>query len=162
MLSPKFLKLLQVQTLPTKGRGLFSLEPISSSETIFYFGGKHLYQHQLPARHLSDYYLQIGADLYLGPSGEADDLVNHSCQPNSAVIIRNRWQVLLTAISPISPQEEITFDYSLTWSEGPEEALEKCQCGSSSCRGSISSFRFLPEEIKKKYLALGLVPEYAQ
>jgi len=66
-----------------------------------------------------EHFLQIGADEYLGPSGEIDDLVNHSCLPNSAVSIGNQAIMLVTTQS-IAIGEEITFDYSMTSTESPD------------------------------------------
>ena len=53
---------------------------------------------------------QVDEDLYMGPSGEADDYVNHSCDPNSAFLHRN-GDHFLVALKPIAAGTELTFDY---------------------------------------------------
>ncbi|MBI2625395.1 MAG: hypothetical protein HYW70_03640 [Candidatus Nealsonbacteria bacterium] len=58
----------------------------------------------------------------------------------------------------ISIRGEITFDYSTTMDE--DDWGMDCQCGSKSCRGRIRDFKYLPPDIQKKYLDLGIVPEY--
>ena len=105
-----------------------------------------------------DHYLQIDEDLFLGPSGEADDLVNHSCEPNSGIMSCN-GQLILIAISPIEAQAELFFDYSTTMSHAPCEL--DCTCGSRHCRGRVRDFADLPWTQQKYYLRLGIVLEHA-
>ena len=103
--------------------------------------------------------LQIGPDLYIGESGQADDFVNHSCRPNAGMLI-DGTDVRLIAIADISPGEQITFDYSTTMDEDDFEF--DCLCGSADCRRRIGDFKHLPPELKSRYAALGIVPKYNQ
>jgi hypothetical protein len=114
----------------------------------------------LPARKSSqyeDYYLQVGDNLFLGPSGEIDDYINHSCDPNSGVVIEGKTSKLI-AIETIECGEEIRFDYSTTMYR--PVLVMKCWCGSHNCREKVVDFIYLPEEVQAKYIALGVVPQY--
>lgn len=78
-----------------------------------------------------DRYIQVGEDKYLGPSGDFDDFINHSCDPNSGIQIKGK-KVVLLAIKDIKQNEEITWDYSTTMDEDDWEM--DCQCGCLKCR----------------------------
>lgn len=142
------------------GRGVFAGRNYESSEPIFKFEGKIFKGDELPTPYdeVDDHYMQIGEDLYMGPSGKADDLVNHSCDPNSGVKIGGESAGLF-AIRPIKKGEEITWDYSTTIVGEDDWALD-CNCGSKNCRKKISDFKYLPADVRAKYIALGIVPDY--
>ena len=101
--------------------------------------------------------LQVGPREFLTSSGDIDDYVNHSCEPNCG--IRNDGEhVILFALRDIAKSEEITFDYSTTQTGGFWSML--CQCGSPNCRGMIGDFRDLPAATQQFYLAEGAVLTY--
>jgi len=89
-----------------------------------------------------DYYLQVDDNLFLGPSDEIDDYVNHSCDPNAGVIIDGEFSKLV-AIQTIGRCEEIRFDYSTTMYK--PVLVMNCSCGSAICREKVVDFIFLPE-----------------
>lgn len=62
------------------------------------------------------------------------------------------------AIKDIEKGEEITWDYSTTMDEDIWEM--DCNCGSKKCRKRIRDFKYLPKEIKERYVKLGIVPDY--
>jgi hypothetical protein len=132
---------------------------IEAGEEILVFSGPIVTSGDVPqvgpAEH--DYYLQIEEDLFLGPSGSADDFVNHSCDPNAGVVV-HCGGARLVAIKPISSGEEVTFDYSTTMYKAPVEM--ECHCMSTVCRGRIRDFLSLPERVQEKYVSLGVVPDY--
>ncbi len=103
--------------------------------------------------------LQIGPDLYIGESGQADDFVNHCCEPNAGMRIEGT-DVRLIAMADISIGEQILFDYSTTMDEDDFEF--DCLCGSPVCRGRIRDFKHLPPDLRTKYNKLGVVPAYNQ
>ncbi len=123
------------------------------------FNGRLIYSDELPEPYESvdDHYVQIGKDSYMGPSGGLDDFVNHSCDPNSGLVITNT-RVELVAIRDIKSGEEITWDYSTTM-YGDDWKMN-CQCNSVYCRHVVGNFIDLPDEIRKKYIQLGVVPSY--
>jgi SET domain-containing protein len=140
------------------GKGVFAQRNFEKDEPIIEFRGELLTHEQLPDPYdpADDHYLQIGKNLYLGPSGGIDDMFNHSCDPNSGVKFGDK--VILVAIKDIYRGEEILFDYSTTLND---EAWEMdCNCGCRNCRGKIRDFKYLPRKVQQKYLNLGIVPDY--
>ena len=155
---PYFMDLVIQKT--NSGRGVFAGRDFKAGEKILDFSGPILSREELPSEILNpedDRFLQIDRDLFLGPSGKIDDLVNHSCDPNTAILIKND-QVSLWAIKNIKIGEEISYDYSLQMFN--EDWTMKCQCGTKNCRQIVREYRFLSQEIKDYYLKLGFVPLY--
>ena len=74
------------------GQGVFADKDFRNGEKIIEFKGKLFTYAQLPTPYSSvkDHYVQIGKNLYVGPSGGFDDFFNHSCNPNSWLRIRER------------------------------------------------------------------------
>ena len=108
------------------GRGVYTLNSIKKSEKIVDFGGKFFTFDALPTPYdaVTDHYVQIGTDLYLGPSGKIDDYFNHSCNPNAGLKVKGQ-RAWLTAIKNISGGTEITWDYSTTMAE--DEFIMDCR-----------------------------------
>ncbi len=142
-----------------KGLGVFTNLPLPSKSEILQFHGKQIPTEELPTPYDSvlDHYLQIGQSLYLGPSGEIDDFINHSCNPNAAVVFQNE-KIFLQSIKAIAVNEEVTFDYSLTMVA--DDWTMRCVCEEPNCRHEIVEFALLPPETQKRYLLLGIVPDY--
>lgn len=124
------------------GQGVFALERIGAGETIIPFTGPMLTRSEIDE---DGYHLQVGDDLYLGASGEADDYVNHSCDPNAGF----RDGLVLVARRVIAAGEEITWDYSTAIDE-EDFAGFSCQCGSELCRGTVRSFRHLDSATRER------------
>ena len=138
------------------GQGVFAAEPIPAGALIAPFTGPFLRYNQTDE---STYALQIGPDLYIGGSGDVDDLFNHSCDPNAWVKIEGT-SAELRAIRDISPGEEICFDYSTTLDEG--DFTMRCACGSAACRGVIGDGKDLPADVWTRYMTLGILASYVQ
>ena len=155
MLGKNFLTVKEV----THGKGVFASKNFENGEKICDFHGPLLTFAELPTPYdsVADHYVQIGENLNLGPSGGVDDLINHSCSPNSGLKIKGA-NVALVAIKNIENGEEITWDYSTTIRG--DEWVMRCECGSKNCRKIISDFKYLPLETQRKYIDLGIVPEY--
>lgn len=117
------------------GRGVFAKQPIAAGIALLVFKGPLVGLRELDVH---DYHLQIGPDLYLGASGEADDYVNHSCDPNCGF----GPNLTLYTLRSIAADEEITWDYSCAIDED-DFAGFPCYCGASHCRGMVRSFRDL-------------------
>jgi SET domain-containing protein len=141
------------------GKGVFALKDFLQGESLFAFTGKIFRPEEVPENYdnIDDHYVQIGKELYMGPSGEIDDLFNHSCDPNSGLKIDGE-KVTLAAIRDIKKGEEIVWDYSTTMDEDDWEL--ECSCQSPKCRGKIRDFKYLPEDLRAKYINMGIVPEY--
>lgn len=131
-----------IKTSLQHGRGVFAREQIHAGEAILTFSGPLLKRAEVREE---DYHLQVGADLYLGASGAADDYVNHSCEPNAGF----RDGLVLVARRDIEPEEEITWDYSTAIDEADFEGFA-CRCGATRCRGVVRSFRHLDPATRKR------------
>ncbi|MEK6983140.1 MAG: SET domain-containing protein-lysine N-methyltransferase [Nanoarchaeota archaeon] len=141
------------------GKGIFADKDFKKNEKIMELhGGLYTYQ-QLPFPYfeVEDRYVQIGQNLYMGPPGGLDDFVNHSCNPNAGLKINGK-KVDVIAVKNIKTGEEITWDYSTTMDEDDWEM--DCLCGSQNCRKRVRDFKYLPKDTQKKYIELGIIPEY--
>jgi len=146
---------LELRTSPRQQ--VFATDKILEDEIILDIHGPLRLRHDLATPYLEDKHLQVGDYLYI----ELDELtngINHSCDPNSAVIVDDVPHVFLAALRDIEVGEEIVYDYSVTMFNDPWEA--PCTCGSTICRGKIQEFRHLPEAVRKRYIALTVVPKY--
>lgn len=143
----------------TVGNGVFTRNKISAGARIFKFEGNILKSSKLPTpfNKYSNHYVQIGADLYMGPSGNLDDYFNHSCNPNSYLKIDNNL-AFLHALEDIEKNSEITWDYSTTMFN--DDWTMECFCMKKECRKLIKEFMTLPKSVKYKYLKLGIIPDY--
>jgi len=142
-----------------KGRSVFASKDFHKGDAIVQFRGKSCSKAKYIDSHDpgNNHYLQIDRDTYMGPSGFADDYINHSCNPNSGLKYRRRG-VFLHAIRDIEKGEEITFDYSTTMDEGLWEM--ECSCGEAFCRGKIRDFIYLPEAVQKRYIEMQIVAPF--
>ena len=150
------LKKVTVHTRETnnKGIGVFASRNIPSGNFVLKMHGdivdlEKVWDH---AR-----FLQVADRLFLGPSGLADDYVNHSCEPNCGIINFND-QYILRSIRHIEMGEEITFDYS-TWMNNDYWKME-CRCGSLNCRKLILDFGYLNMALQDRYIEMNIVPQY--
>lgn len=132
---------------------------IGKGQVIIEFHGKIYNYKELPSpyNNVIDHYVQVGKELYMGPSGDLDDYINHSCDPNSGLRISAN-KVSLISIRKIYAGEEITWDYSTTMDE--DNWVMNCNCGAINCRKVIQDFKYLPKPTQRKYLDLKIVPEY--
>ncbi len=131
-----------LETSVSHGKGVFACERIAQGERIVTFTGPVWNSAQTD---FSTYHLQIGEDLYLGPSADLDDYVNHSCQPNGGF----DDGLHLVALRDILPGEEITWDYGTAIDEADFEGFP-CECGALSCRERVVSFRHLPGAVQER------------
>lgn len=125
-----------VKNSPQHGKGVFARAAIAAGDSIMVFTGKRLHRSEVD---FNDYHLQVGEDVYIGPSGNADDYVNHSCEPNCG--FRNGLE--LVAMRDIAADEELTWDYSTAIDEEGFAGFP-CSCGAAGCRKRVMSFRDLP------------------
>lgn len=142
----------QISDCPGRGRGVYSNVAYQANEFVMEFTGT-----VTPISEINDFthYLQIAPDLFLGPSGGADDYVNHSCDPNCALYFENDV-LILRAIREIEPGQELSFDYGTI--QFSEPTIFKCECGSRHCRGTVGSFYLLSADLQGYYRAKNMVP----
>jgi len=145
--SPKVEK----RTSPIEGRGLFSKANIKKGEVVVVKGGYILTKNQRDeiGIELRPSEIQITEDLFIGPTTESEREggmmhLNHSCEPNLGL----QGQIVYVALRDIRIDEELTFDYAMN-DDDPYEM--KCQCGTASCRGTITGVDWKRSEIQSKY-----------
>lgn len=141
------------------GRAIFAARPFKINDVITQFTGPRLHESKVPKRYTgkNDRYIQISPDEYLGPSGEVDDLINHSCNPNAGLKFTESG-ILLVAIKNIKVGDEITWDYSTTLFENTWQM--RCDCQKPNCRKVIRDFVLLEKKLQEKYRRLGIIPPY--
>jgi len=151
--------ILYVADSPISGHGVFSKAKIPMDEKILRYSGPILGVQDIKLsdediNKTSDRYVQIGRALYMGPSGQMDDWVNHRCNPNAGL----RWfgdELWLISIWDIELGQEITFDYST--SIGPDDPWTmSCRCGCVVCRKIVGAFHQLPVSLRQFYQSCGV------
>lgn len=146
-----------LKLVETKGKkSVFSKVKLNKNLPIYEFTGSLVTLDEITDH---SYYLQISPISYMGPSGDYDDYINHSCNPNCYIhIVGNR--AFLYTLNVILPNTEITFDYSLTSSLSKDIWNMSCTCNHFLCRKEISGYQYLPKDLKLKYEKLNIVPGY--
>jgi hypothetical protein len=94
--------------------------------------------------------LQIGPNVYIGPSGGVTDYIAHSCNPNCFIHAVSR-RAFLYSLHFIRLNSEITFDYSSTSTDDLDSWRMECNCGANNCRGTISGFHLLDKNLQEEY-----------
>ena len=125
-----------------KGRGVFASRCFRKGETVVVGGRVDI----LPER--TTHSLQMDFDLHI-KLDEPGVLINHSCSPNAGVRNNQFGAYDFVALVDLPLGSEITFDYETT--EYISIAIPECCCGSPECRSKTLGFKFLPDEIRKKY-----------
>lgn len=141
------------------GKAVYAAVPFAKGSPIIEFKGPRIHKSQLPKSFSgnADRFVQVDSEYYMGASGDVDDLINHSCDPNSGLrFIKGR--IVLHAIRDIGLGEEITWDYSTTLFESGWHM--ECLCGATTCRGVISDFAELAYDVRNRYRLLGMLPPY--
>ena len=123
---------------PIAGLGLFAKREFAPGERIAPYDGTLT---KSPPSEASSggtvYALEVAPGRWLdGASAENPSRhANHACHPNAELIWHEQesrgW---LTAMRPIVPSEEITFDYGFSLAES---LFHPCACGAADCIGRI-------------------------
>jgi len=141
----------------SSGSGVCTLHSVKRGQALLIFTGPVLatMAHRAALRESDeDWFLQISATEYLGPSGGLDDFVNHACEPNCGLQFGEAG-IRLVAVTDIAAGEQLTFDYATTQNAYPKRF--RCLCGSPRCRGEIGDFDDLPAALKRRYHELGIL-----
>jgi SET domain len=123
---------LRVVRSKIEGYGVIATRPFAPGDLIAEVEGVLWHE----ADDVDDRYSLIMDDGYLLDMVDQTRWINHSCDPNAEVDAgfdpdRKPW-ARITAIRPIQPGDEITYDYAFD-----PEVAEPCACGSERCRGYI-------------------------
>ena len=133
------------------GKGLFASVDIAKNTIVARATGEVMSFEQTVELHEKESHtLQIGVDQYI--LCEPPFLYsNHSCEPNCGLTPN----LELVTLRPIKQGEELLWDYSTSMLE--RHWTMQCHCGSAHCRGLITDFDLLPEELQEKYIRLRIV-----
>src|ERR1035437_6619677 len=142
---------------PGTGNGVFTTVQVPANVPVCQFRGNLLTKEEIDKS--TDEVLEIGQDLYLGPSGGVDDVINHSCNPNCYVHIVGRRAVLYSLYVILS-DTEITFDYSLNSTDKLDEWQMQCKCKSHVCRGTMSGIQYLDPQLVEDYKKKDIIPMF--
>jgi hypothetical protein len=139
---------IQVRRSGVHGKGVFALRPIAAGERIIEYKGEVITWPEALRRHPHDpqdpnhtFYFHIDdkhvIDANVG--GNAARWINHACEPNcQADEVDGR--VFISALTDLSPGEELFYDYGLVIDERHTPKLKKqyeCRCGSPRCRRTL-------------------------
>jgi uncharacterized protein len=130
------------------GTGVYAIAPIKKGTRIIEYLGERI-SHAEADRRYADKgdddghtFLFIASNrtvIDAGVNGNDARFINHSCNPNCETVIENS-RVFIDAVRNIKPEEELGYDYQLTWEstdEPAELALYACRCGAKKCRGTM-------------------------
>ena len=142
----------EVRESKIHGRGLFAKAGIAQGEIVAVKGGHIVTGTRLREAitpHLGPVEIQIAEDLFIAPvtrdQREGSMLyTNHSCDANIGV----RGEITFVALRDIDAGEELTHDWATT---DDSDHTVKCNCGSPSCRGTITGRDWQRPELQKKY-----------
>jgi uncharacterized protein len=126
-----------------RGEGVFATGSLQLSETVLVGRIDRELDHNHP--HAS----QIGEDRFVLHGGLIPK-VNHSCEPNCGIRPNASGAHNLVARKPITPGEEITFDYAMR-NYSVEYFPDHCRFGSCHCRDHITGWKDLPAQRKVDY-----------
>ncbi|CAB4196578.1 SET domain containing protein [uncultured Caudovirales phage] len=151
-------KYLIVKQSKQSNNGVFTSIKIPKGVPILEVKGDLYVEHELPdPNHPA--LIQVGPNTFLGPSGDVDDYVNHSCNPNCRLeIVGNR--AFLYSMYEIQPDSEITFDYSTSSTDTVDTWKMDCKCGYYNCRKLISGIQYVPDSIIADYKQKGMMPAF--
>ncbi|MBX3594002.1 SET domain-containing protein [Sphingomonas sp.] len=141
------------------GKAVYATCRFAEGAELMRFTGRRFHVDEIPSlmRGSDDRFVQVTPDHYMGPSGQLDDLVNHSCAPNAGLRFTDDG-VILVAIRDIASGDEVTWDYSTTLAQSNWHMI--CQCRSESCRRVIGNFETLDPDRQEFFRARNLVAPY--
>ncbi len=133
-----------------RGDGIFATRCFRVGETVM--AGE--IKRRLPGNH--SHATQIGLTEYVLLDGLGSK-VNHSCDPNCGIRINAGGAPDLVARRNIPVGAEVTFDYAMR-NYSIEHFPARCRCQAASCRGALTGWKDLPDDVKRAYR--GLVAPY--
>ena len=120
------------------GRGIHATRSLEPGQTVMTAWGT---VGPIRSRHS----IQIDRDMHLTVDNEMT-LVNHSCEPNCGLLIRDGVNSIeLHTLRTIEVGEELTIDYA-TFEDDIRHMTGSCLCGAPACRGQVTGYDDLPDE----------------
>lgn len=144
------MKKIDVRDSGIDGKGLFAAEPIKKGERIQFIRGEKFIKVIRGTREAMGIMnsIGIGRHSWLDTKGTPFRYINHSCEPNAAIV----GTKLVVARKDIPKGKEITIDYSMT--DGDPYWEMTCSCGSRTCRKRIASIQSVPPAVFKRHMPL--------
>jgi uncharacterized protein len=133
----------ELKKIAGKGEGVFATRFFKTEEIVMV--GR--IERKLKKNH--SHASQVGENEYVFHAGSITK-VNHSCNPNCGIKLNETGAHDFVAMRDVNVNEEITFDYAMR-NYGVDYFPNHCKCGSEKCRDTISGWKGLPDETKKKY-----------
>lgn len=149
-------KNLYVAESDIQGKGIRTNKPYQKGVFISFISGvekKHTATNAKEAGVIPNWY-GLTRDLWIDPGEGIFRYLNHSCDPNTAIVGRKK----LIARKKIKAGEEITIDYSMTDADEYWELDYICNCGAKTCRKHIRSIQSLSPSVIRRHMPL--IPKY--
>lgn len=128
---------------------------IPADTPIIEVTGKIYVEKDLPPE--NEMFFQVGPNIFIGLSGDFDDNIRHSCNPNCMLhVVGNR--AIIYSIYNILSGTELTVDYSTSSTDTHDTWKMECKCGSVNCRKIISGYHYLDSSTKEMYNKKGMIP----
>jgi uncharacterized protein len=137
---------LDVRASAIHGRGVFAAEDIPPNAWIDRYDGRRFTADEAEQVQLAEqvylFGLSDGSYIDGAVGGNATRYINHSCKPNCVAFeVRSADGVVgidIHASEQIAEGQELLLDYRLDIAED-DSASYVCQCGVSSCRGTMAA-----------------------
>ncbi|MGB4076223.1 MAG: SET domain-containing protein-lysine N-methyltransferase [Minisyncoccia bacterium] len=142
------MKRVYVKESSIQGRGLYASESIPRGKIIERINGARVRRRPRSpheAKRIMNW-VGIGKETWIKTAGTPFRYINHSCEPNAAII----GTKTVIAVRNIKKDEEISIDYSMTDAD-PLWSM-KCSCGSKKCRKVIASIQSVPASAFKRHM----------
>lgn len=138
------------------GSGLFATQDIKKDVRISYISGKKTIKLSKTVEEALSIpnWFGLSRQFWIDPEGTPFQYLNHSCEPNAAVIGKKT----LLAIRDIKKDEEITIDYSMT--DADPIWFMNCGCKTKTCRKEIRSIHTIPVKTFENHMPY--IPRYFQ
>ena len=125
------------------GKCVYAVENIDRGTVIISGWG-----YEIPSR--TQHSFQVGVDKHVVIDGPIQ-LINHSCEPNCGVFLRDGIDALeIHAMRDIAAGEELYTDYA-TFEFEIKHFPGRCLCGTAACRGYITGYKDMPQEVRDSY-----------
>jgi SET domain-containing protein len=134
-----------------QGRGIFATRAIAEGERIIEYTGQRISPAEADKRCSDDesmrrhhtFLFSVSTRVVVdgGVGGNDARYINHSCDPNTEVVI-TRGRIFIYAVRAIGEGEELFYDY---WYETDESydlddlrRIYPCRCRAPNCRGTLA------------------------
>jgi SET domain-containing protein len=141
----------EVRQSPIHGKGLFAKSALAAGDIVAVKGGHILTSREWASleAQLGEAQIQVSEDLFIAPARQEQRdgcmlYINHCCEPNVAI----QGQIVFVAMRDIAPGEELTHDWATT---DDLDYVMTCNCGSASCRGTITGKDWMKKNLQEKY-----------